>query len=78
MTPDEANGLADRIPREAYRRTTAKVGVTNGEPVIHVIDHEAPDGRTRAHTIRSEGEWHLSPSHPLNRRTKRQEAQEAA
>ncbi len=78
MTYDEANALAHRIPREAYRRTTAKVGVTNGEPVIHVIDHEAPDASTRAHTVRSEGEWHLMPSHPLNRLTKRQEAQQAA
>lgn len=72
MTRADALDLAKRIPKEATDKVTVKIGCTNGEHLIHLIETvertDGEPGKTRVSTDLTKAvDWDL---HPLNRRNR--------
>lgn len=67
MNPRTAGKLAQRIPNEAIRPCTVKIGRTNGVPALHIIDPHHPDPTLQSTTIFSEADWRAHPLNHINR-----------
>lgn len=69
MKPED---FATKIRKDSWHRLKTKVGETNGQTVVHIIDLEADDKRVASTTVATMGQWLV---HPLNRLQKPRKGQ---